>query len=54
LHEFAVRTVFFAVVPRLNHDDFFMMTFHSPAFTLLDDTPTLVFFSTYTLLVLFW
>jgi len=49
-----VRCVFFAIVPIL-HGDFFMVNFENyPIFTVLDTLPSILFFSTYTLLILFW
>jgi len=50
-----VRTVFFIVVPWLHDNVFFMAQFAKhPAFTILDQLPAVLFFSTYTLLILFW
>jgi len=49
-----VRCGFFAVVPIL-HGEFFMVNFENyPVFTILDTLPSILFFSTYTLLILFW
>jgi len=49
-----VRCGFFAIVPIL-HGEFFMVNFENyPVFTILDTLPSILFFSTYTLLILFW
>jgi len=49
-----VRCVFFAIVPII-HGEFFMVNFENyPVFTILDTLPSILFFSTYTLLILFW
>jgi len=49
-----VRCVFFVIVP-WQHGNFFMVNFvNDPAFTILDTLPSALFFSTYTLLILFW
>lgn len=49
-----VRCTFFALVPYI-HGDFFMVNFENyPVFTILDTLPSILFFSTYTLLILFW
>jgi len=49
-----VRCAFFAVVPYLDQGNFFMENFEEPAFTILDTLPGALYFSTYTLLILFW
>jgi len=49
-----VRCGFFGIVPVL-HGKFFMVNFEDyPVFTILDTLPSILFFSTYTLLILFW
>jgi len=49
-----VRCGFFAIVP-IVHGEFFMVNFENyPVFTILDTLPSILFFSTYTLLILFW
>mmetsp|Transcript_22723 Transcript_22723/g.31649 ORF Transcript_22723/g.31649 Transcript_22723/m.31649 type:complete len:288 (+) Transcript_22723:93-956(+) len=49
-----IRCIFFALVPYIN-GEFFMENFEDdPIFTILDTLPGVLFFSTYTLLVLFW
>jgi len=49
-----VRCIFFIIVPYM-HGSFFMENFdHYPVFTILDTLPGMIFFSTYTLLILFW
>jgi len=49
-----VRCGFFVIVPIL-HGEFFMVNFENyPVFTILDTLPSILFFSTYTLLILFW
>jgi len=49
-----VRCIFFGIVPWI-HGEFFMVNFENyPVFTILDTLPSILFFSTYTLLILFW
>jgi len=51
----AFRTSFFLVVPLTNrHDTFNITEFSDALLTILDDLGCLVFFTTFTLLILFW
>eukprot|EP00003_Mantamonas_plastica_P003945 TRINITY_DN130_c0_g1_i3.p1 TRINITY_DN130_c0_g1~~TRINITY_DN130_c0_g1_i3.p1 ORF type:complete len:251 (-),score=51.34 TRINITY_DN130_c0_g1_i3:41-793(-) len=49
-----VRTAFFLLIPYWAPEDFFMSNFHHILFTILDDLPGMLYFTTYTLLILFW
>ena len=50
-----VRTSFFLIVPLTNGDATFNITnFSNPLLTILDDFGCIVFFTTFTLLILFW
>eukprot|EP01116_Phalansterium_solitarium_P011370 TRINITY_DN27024_c0_g1_i1.p1 TRINITY_DN27024_c0_g1~~TRINITY_DN27024_c0_g1_i1.p1 ORF type:complete len:312 (+),score=44.48 TRINITY_DN27024_c0_g1_i1:75-1010(+) len=50
----AVRTAFFVIVPYFN-DNFFMLRFgRTWLFAVLDSSPNILYFSTYSLLILFW
>jgi len=50
-----VRCVFFIIIPYLHEEGkFFMENFDYPLFTILGSFPEILYFSTYTLLILFW
>jgi len=51
----AFRTAFFVIVPLINeHEAFNITDFTDPLLTILDDFGCIVFFTTFTLLILFW
>lgn len=50
-----VRILFFSFTPWINSKHFFMIDFKKhTSFALLDTIPGILYFSTYTLLILFW